>query len=206
MVRVKFRYLVVNFLYPQPSTTAPRKPPLPDLVQIHSPTPDSFHTGILIRLVRDGVAELYGDYGMGMIASGLKGTIHSLLGAEETLICSFLVNYFSPSTSTAIIRCPRDHYEMVWAALTYITHLPKPLDIPVVVRVIRVSGTIRKAEEEVIKRSQQIIKRARAWEGSSELPMLQSVEKAADRERREDEVLARVDGDGMGDEDEDMSD
>lgn len=95
---------------------------------------------------------------------------------------------------------------MVWAALTYITHLPKPLDIPVVVRVVRVSGTIRKAEEEVIRRSQQIIKRARAFEGSGELPMLQSVEKAADKERRGEDVLARVDVDGAGDEDEDMSD
>jgi ribonuclease P/MRP protein subunit POP5 len=92
---------------------------------------------------------------------------------------------------------------MVWAALTYITHLPKPVDMPVVIRVIRVSGTIRKAEEEVIRRSHHIIKRAKAWEGSGELPMLQSVEKAADKQRRsENEVLARVDADS---EDEDMS-
>jgi hypothetical protein len=118
--------------------------------------------------------------------------------------CSSLatVNYWSPSTSTAIIRCPRDHYEMVWAALTYITHLPKPLHLPVVIRVVRVSGTIRKAEEEVIRRSQQIIKRAKTWEGKGDLPMLQSVEKAAEKERREDEVLARVD---QGSDEEEMS-
>jgi ribonuclease P/MRP protein subunit POP5 len=90
---------------------------------------------------------------------------------------------------------------MVWAALTYITHLPKPLETPVVVRVIRVSGTIKKAEEEVIRRSQQIIKRAKAWDGSGELPMLQRVEKAVDKERKtESEVLATVD-DGSGSED-----
>jgi ribonuclease P/MRP protein subunit POP5 len=94
---------------------------------------------------------------------------------------------------------------MVWAALTCVTRLPKPVDIPVVVRVIRVSGTIKKAEEEVIRRSQHIIKRAKAWEGTVELPMLQSVEKSAERERREDEVLARVDP-GSGDDGEDMSD
>lgn len=92
---------------------------------------------------------------------------------------------------------------MVWAALTYITRLPKPIDIPVVVRVIRVSGTIKKAEEEVIRRSQQIIKRAKTWQGAGELPMLQSVEKAAEKERREEEVLARVD---VRSEDEEMSD
>lgn len=90
---------------------------------------------------------------------------------------------------------------MVWAALTYITRLPKPIDLPVVVRVVRVSGTIRKAEEEVIRRSQHIIKRAKAWEGSGGLPMLQSVEKAVEKERmREDEVLARVDHGAESDE------
>lgn len=113
------------------------------------------------------------------------------------------VNYYSPATSTAIIRCPRDHYEMVWAALTYITRLPKPADLPVVVRVIRVSGTIKKAEEEVIRRSKAIVKRAKAWEGNGGLPMLQSVEKAVDRERkREIEVLASVD---EGDDSDEMS-
>ena len=83
---------------------------------------------------------------------------------------------------------------MVWAALTYITHLPKPLDTPVVVRVVRVSGTIKKAEEEVIRRSQQIINRPKAWDGSGVLPMMQRVEKAVDKERKsESEVLAAVD-------------
>jgi ribonuclease P/MRP protein subunit POP5 len=92
---------------------------------------------------------------------------------------------------------------MVWAALTYITHLPKPLDIPVVIRVVRVSGTIKKAEEEVIRQSQHIIKRARAWDGAGDLPMLQSVEKAVDKERKsESEVLAEIDD---GNESEDMS-
>ncbi|KAF2031460.1 hypothetical protein EK21DRAFT_99632 [Setomelanomma holmii] len=183
MVRVKFRYLVADFLYPEPA--AKSKTQLPDLVQVHSPTPDAFHAGVLVRLIRDGVSELYGDYGLGMLSSGLK------------------VNYWSPSTSTAIIRCPRDHYEMVWAALTYITRLPSPVDLPVVIRVIRVSGTIKKAEEEVVRRSQLIIRRARAFEDKGELPMMQSVEKAAEKERRsENEVLARVDA---GSEDEDMS-
>jgi ribonuclease P/MRP protein subunit POP5 len=91
---------------------------------------------------------------------------------------------------------------MVWAALTYVTHLPKPLLLPVVIRVTRVTATIRKAEEEVIRRSQLIIQRAKNWEGKSDLPMMQSVEKAAEKERREDQVLARVDA---GSEDEDMS-
>lgn len=92
---------------------------------------------------------------------------------------------------------------MVWAALTYITHLPKPIDIPVVMRVVRVSGTIKKAEEEVIRRAHLIIKRAKAWEASGALPMMQSIEKAVDKERRsENEVLAGVD---RGEESDEMS-
>lgn len=71
MVRVKNRYLVVNFLYPEPA--AKSKTQLPDLVQIHSPTPDAFHAGVMVRMVREGVEELFGEYGMGMISSGLKG-------------------------------------------------------------------------------------------------------------------------------------
>jgi ribonuclease P/MRP protein subunit POP5 len=195
MVRVKNRYLVVNFLYPEP--TAKSKTQLPDLVQIHSPTPDALKQGVILRMIRDGVEDLFGEYGSGMVASGLKGISHypsPLLNLSDSFLTRITVNYYSPSTSTAIIRCPRDHYEMVWAALTYITHLPKPVDLPVVIRVVRVSGTIKKAEEEVIRRSQLIVKRARACDGSGELPMLQRVEKAVDKERKaESEVLATVD-------------
>lgn len=93
------------------------------------------------------------------------------------------VNYFSPATSTAIIRCPRDHYELVWAALTFVTKLPRA-DVPVVCRVVRVSATIKKAEEEVIRRSRAVVKRARAGEGKADL-MLASVERSVERERRE---------------------
>jgi ribonuclease P/MRP protein subunit POP5 len=74
MVRVKFRYLVVNFLYPEP--TSKQRAPLPDLVQIHSPTPDAFNAGALMRLLRDAVEDLYGDYGSGMVSSSLKGMKH----------------------------------------------------------------------------------------------------------------------------------
>lgn len=61
----------MNFLYPEPA--AKSKTQLPDLVQIHSPTPDAFHAGVMVRMVREGVEELFGEYGMGMISSGLKG-------------------------------------------------------------------------------------------------------------------------------------
>lgn len=90
---------------------------------------------------------------------------------------------------------------MVWAALTYVTKLPR-VDTPVVCRVVRVSATIRKAEEEVIRRSQKIIKRAKAWEGRGADPMLNSVEKSVEKERKRDNVLAVVD---QGEESDEMS-
>lgn len=70
------------------------------------------------------------------------------------------VKYFSPATSTAIIRVARDHYRMVWSALTFTTRLPKPVDQPCVMQVVRVSGTIKKAEEEAIQRARISIRRA----------------------------------------------
>jgi len=90
---------------------------------------------------------------------------------------------------------------MVWAALTYVTKLPR-VDTPVVCRVVRVSATIRKAEEEVIRRSQKIIKRAKAWEGRGVDPMLNNVEKSVEKERKRDNVLAVVD---QGEESDEMS-
>ena len=71
MVRVKNRYLVVNFLYPEPP--AKSKTQLPDVIQIHSPTPDALKQGVIVRMIRDGVEDLFGDYGSGMVSSGLKG-------------------------------------------------------------------------------------------------------------------------------------
>ena len=62
------------------------------------------------------------------------------------------------------------------------TRLPKPVDVPVVVRVVRVSGTIRKAEEEVIRRAKEIILRARtAEEGAAEEGPLGDIMRAIER-------------------------
>lgn len=79
------------------------------------------------------------------------------------------VKYFSPATSTAIIRVARNHYRLVWAALTFTTRLPHPVNQDCVVQVVRVSGTIRKAEEEAIRRAKQAILQARRTAGDNVL-------------------------------------
>ncbi|KAF2708971.1 hypothetical protein K504DRAFT_380718 [Pleomassaria siparia CBS 279.74] len=178
MVRVKNRYLVVKFLYPSTTPSSSSKDVVPQLLQLHQPTPDAFHAGLLLRAIRDGITELFGDYGMGMASTSLK------------------INYHSPATSTAIIRCPQAHYQMVWAALTYMTKLPKPINTPVVVQVVRVSGTIKKAEMEVIRRAKEIILRAKieqrgGADNATGDGMVGHIVKMVER-RREEQVLVRV--------------
>ncbi|KAK4963748.1 RNA-binding protein pop5 [Elasticomyces elasticus] len=144
MVRLKHRYLLVNILYPGPVATPSGKDQqtLPDTIQFHKPTSDSLTPQMLMRLIRDGVAELFGDYGVGVVAGSLQ------------------VKYFSAATSTAIVRVSRAHYRLVWAALTFATRLPHPLDEACVMQVVRVSGTIRKSEEEAVRRARMGIRKA----------------------------------------------
>jgi hypothetical protein len=68
------------------------------------------------------------------------------------------VKYFSHVTSTGIVRVARENYRMVWAALTYLREIQGR---PVVVRVVRVSGTIKKAEMEAVRRAKVDIERMR---------------------------------------------
>ena len=56
--------------------------------------------------------------------------------------------------------------------------LSRPNDLPVVVKVVRVSGTIKKAEEEVIRRAKEIILRARLAEGDADEGLMNDVLRA----------------------------
>lgn len=82
---------------------------------------------------------------------------------------------------------------MVWAALTFTTKLPRPLDTPVVFRVVRVSGTIRKAEEEVIRRAKGIIKKARDVDKGRTDAIVEGVVRAVEKRGEPEAVLAQVD-------------
>ncbi|KAJ5239091.1 hypothetical protein N7468_003710 [Penicillium chermesinum] len=167
MVRLKNRYLLLDILYPEPETWPPKSKSStasPQLA-IHAPTSDALSPGLLAKMIREEVAELYGDWGVGRLG-----------GAAATGIN---VKYLSPATSTAIIRCPRASFRLVWSALTYMSHVPAPgpagkkvtggKERPCVFRVLRVSGTMRKAEEEAIRRARREIVRARGVAESSVL-------------------------------------
>ena len=155
MVRIKHRYLLLNFLYSSPSTStsALSKPSTdtPSYLSLHAPTPSYLTPALLISHLRDSITAHFGDTALGLTSASLR------------------VVYLSPATSTAIIRCPRAHVKLVWASLTYMTHLPgarrQEKGIDCVVRVVRVSGTIRKSEEELIRRaSGEVVRAKRAQE------------------------------------------
>ncbi|CAK4030387.1 Ribonuclease P MRP subunit POP5 [Lecanosticta acicola] len=151
MVRIKHRYLLLNILYPQekPATTAKPNQIVPWTVQFRQPSSDRLDAKLLARVIRDGVSELFGDYGAGMVAGSLQ------------------VKYMSAATSTAIVRVARAHYRMVWAALSFATKIPKPVDQTCVIQVVRVSGTIKKSEEEAIRRARATIVRAQRAEAAT---------------------------------------
>ncbi|KAL9103899.1 MAG: hypothetical protein Q9163_001092 [Psora crenata] len=148
MVRLKHRYLILQLLYPESLGPKPTKPPstVSTLLQIHRSSPPDLTAQLLHRGIKDEVGYMYGDYGVGLISSSLK------------------INYLSLATSTAIIRVARAHYRIVWAALTWMTKAPsarKGEGPDCVLRVVRVCGTIRKAEEEVISRARADILRVK---------------------------------------------
>ncbi|MCJ1397729.1 hypothetical protein MMC11_000925 [Xylographa trunciseda] len=221
MVRIKHRYLLVHILYPDASpsflpTPSKASPPLPPILHFRQPTPDDLTPQLLLRAIREQVALLYGDYGAGVTAAGLNGTPSVFLPLPSFILHhamwafhSWLVKYLSAATSTFILRCPRAHYQLVWASLTYMTHLPafKPASghsfhkaQPCALRVVRVSGTVRKAEEEAVRRARADILRARRGGGPALEGML-----GVEGEGREEEG-GIVDEDGEEEKEEEEED
>ncbi|EEP79780.1 predicted protein [Uncinocarpus reesii 1704] len=174
MVRLKHRYLLVNILYPPtPSSntllsakTLTQAKGEPDAetqfhLQVCRPTPDHINAQVLARMIREAVSEMFGDWGMGELGGAGAGSVS--------------VKYLSPATSTTIIRCPRASYRLVWAALTYISCLPESKDrkpgvkkvqsLDCVFRVVRVSGTMKKVEQEAVRRARlEVARLSREWE------------------------------------------
>ena len=118
---------------------------------------------------------------------------------------SLMIKYLSPATSTAIIRVSRAHYRLVWAALTYITRLPRQVgtEQSCVVQVVRVSGTIRKSEEEAIRRARASIVKARRAGGEGPVLMGDKFVDGGGRDEDVDRGIEDMDENGDEDDDED---
>jgi ribonuclease P/MRP protein subunit POP5 len=114
MVRIKHRYLLIHVLYPEEqdlpshlnhhkkitlaassSTQNKTNDPghLPWTVQFRRPSADAFNAKLLAKLIRQGVEELFGDYGAGMIAASFQG---------EFCVLSFFSFSFRSGSSLAV--------------------------------------------------------------------------------------------------------
>jgi ribonuclease P/MRP protein subunit POP5 len=215
MVRIKHRYLLINILSPEDVPKGLKKPDtdLPDLIRFRQPCPHAFNEEALRQLVRFQVQYYFGDYGAASLGASLRGKLNFILpppkysSSLSNIHHLVLVIYFSPATSTTIIRVAREHFRMVWAALCMTTRLPKPLQAtPCVFTVVRTSGTVRKAQDEAIRRARETARRARGADVEDEVGGLERLMGAAavvvdgaGESSEEDE-----DGDGEGDGDESM--
>jgi ribonuclease P/MRP protein subunit POP5 len=129
MVRLKHRWLLFEIIYPNEGSVIPFSAPSQNVT-----------TRTILDGLRQQVAYNFGDHGAGLTAPSLS------------------VRYFSAATNTGVIRVARDHYRMVWAALTFIPELGGR---ECLVTVRRVSGTVKKAEEETLKRDKTALKDVR---------------------------------------------
>lgn len=195
MVRIKNRYLLLNILYPNSKQNAQAAGAQPIALSFRKPTPDHIDAGRFVGLLRSQISLLFGDFGLGVSIWSLK------------------IVYFSSATSTIILRVPRDHHRIVWAALTHITELPAPgpsarggrpdrsssstPGIPCLIQVVRVSGTIRKAEEDLIRRARRDIVKAKMLEDGNVGP-----NSAAHTQTVEEDVSMQSIEDSSGEEDE----
>lgn len=98
MVRLKHRYLLVDILYPDPSswpkTTQHKQASSQSRsqIQIHAPTSDALTPGLLAKMVRDEVAEIFGDWGIGRLGGvGAGGVSGKLLKAPSLFLSTRLL-------------------------------------------------------------------------------------------------------------------
>ncbi|KAL2066353.1 hypothetical protein VTL71DRAFT_2424 [Oculimacula yallundae] len=184
MVRLKHRYLLVNILYPELEKSQSQSK-IPDVVVFNQPSSSSLTNQALLRGLRAEISNTFGDFGMGAVAESLT------------------VKYLSPATSTFILRVSRAHYRIVWAALSLMNTVPIQDGKKCVFRVVRVSGTIRKAEEEAIRRARELILKAqRVAEEKGEVA-LQGILGAQEEEdsTRDIMMVDRSDSEGEGTDD-----
>lgn len=195
MVRIKERYLLVDIVYPEAAQNQ-TKAGLPDLLVYNQPTANACNARSIQYAIKAQVTDLFGDYGAGAVERSLRGLLLLSSGSTAKLTDS-VVKYLSNATSTCILQCSREHYRLVWAALTMMKHVPTKQGpgLPCIFRVVRVSGTIKKVEEEAIRRARQLILAARDEMAGKETSALHSFFGA--KESTND--VAMVDPDGESD-------
>lgn len=100
MVRLKNRYLLIDILYPDPATwpsTTPKSTSTSTSAQlaIHSPTSDALTPGLLAKMIREEVSELYGDCGVGKLGGASAGGINGRFNLYSLPLLGFYGSSFS---------------------------------------------------------------------------------------------------------------
>lgn len=145
MVRLKSRYILFEIIYPDGLDKLPSRSygqthaSLSAGIQLRQPSVKALDSRKIVKIIRDSIQANFGDYGAGATGSTL------------------VVKYFSPTTSTGIVRVSRDHVRIVWAALSYVTQV---MNRNAIIQVVRVSGTIKKCEQAAIARNKKILNTA----------------------------------------------
>jgi len=76
MVRLKNRYLLLDILYPDPSSRPNTPKPVSPQLAIHAPTPDTLTPGLLAKMIREEVSALFGDWGVGKLGGANAGGVN----------------------------------------------------------------------------------------------------------------------------------
>lgn len=140
MVRLKQRYILFDILYPPVSNGEEfetfSNSPQHALLSLYQSSGAQINPKALTQAIRKSLQDHYGDFG--------AGTAGILLS----------VKYFNNKTSTGILRCSRQSYNLVMASLTLLNRIGKR---ELIVRCLHVSGTIKKCEEFSIKRNKNLM-------------------------------------------------
>ncbi|WVF70814.1 hypothetical protein IAT40_005608 [Kwoniella sp. CBS 6097] len=199
MVRFKNRYLLVEFLVPSSfSSTISSTPSSSSIIKLNNPD-DQRNTEVgdedkaeddsdddddddddeeltpipsLPFLLPTGRLDInLGDEGASIIYKAVRAITTEVFGDEGwgRIASSFRVLYHSPLTSITFLRIARNHYRLLWSALTFLTTLPASSpksvlsstsangQVAVIPRVIAVSGTIRKLQNRGISYHRSIV-------------------------------------------------
>lgn len=129
MVRLKTRYILFEILYPGNAKLDG------SALSLRNPAA-GLSSRTLFREIRSSIQVNFGELGLGQTQSTLS------------------LRYYSPQTQTGILRVTREHARMVQGALAYICVLEGK---SVIIRVLRVSGAIKKSEQAAIDHDQNFI-------------------------------------------------
>ncbi|ORX34262.1 Rpp14/Pop5 family-domain-containing protein [Kockovaella imperatae] len=218
MVRFKNRHILVEFL--QPSTLSPTfngsasKPkaqqfsghsesPQGQLVNEGSDDEDEVNQALLqpslpfmlpLPSVDGTKPRLHlGDEGGSVIYRAIKGSIQEVYGDEGwgRVASSFKVVYHSPLTTLTMLRIARQHYRLLWSAITFLTSVQGQDVLP---RVVAVSGTIKKVQNTAIVYHRRVTARMLAVALEQEAGLVRSererqLEAAWNNERKMIEML-----------------